>query len=198
MMNDCEYRMNTVSVNGKTSTEFQVGSGVPQGSVLGPLLFLLYINDMIDKISVSDCRLYADDTLLCVNLTKNPNTIQSDVNALLNWAKNWGMCFNSRKCVHIKIGTALPDLELKLDNEAIPQASALKYLGIQIDSSLKWNNHITLIVSKANRTLEMFKRGLKEAPIKTKLLAIKSLVIPVMFWSCLSTVINETTPYVIL
>ena len=173
-------RTSTVSVNGKTSTEFQVGSGVPQGSVLGPLLFLLYINDMIDKISVSDCRLYADDTLLCVNLTKNPNTIQSDVNALLNWAKNWGMCFNSRKCVHIKIGAALPDLELKLDNEAIPQASALKYLGIQIDSSLKWNNHITLIVSKANRTLGMVKRGLKEAPIKTKLLAIKSLVIPIL------------------
>lgn len=173
-------RTSYVSVNGLTSKSFNIDSGVPQGSVLGPLLFLIYINDMITKITTSDCRLYADDTLLCVNITKHPNTIQSDVDTLLKWATDWGMSFNSKKCVHMQIGEQTPDITLTLGSELIPQSDTLRYLGVQIDASLKWNNHISLIVAKANRCLGMVKRGLREAPTKSKLLALKTLVLPLL------------------
>ena len=173
-------RTSCVAVNGLVSRKFSVESGVPQGSVLGPLLFLLYINDMISRVTQSDCRLYADDTLLCVNVTKHPDTIQSDVNALLKWADAWGMHFNSKKCVHIQIGKTTPEFHLKLGPDIIPQSDTLRYLGVQIDSSLKWNTHISKIVAKANRCLGMIKRGLREAPIKSKLLALKTLVLPLL------------------
>ena len=74
--------MSCVAVNGLVSHKFSVESGVPQGSVLGTLLFLIYINDMVSRVTQSDCRLYADDTLLCLSFTKHPDTIQSDVDAL--------------------------------------------------------------------------------------------------------------------
>lgn len=173
-------RSSIVSVNGDVSYSFDVKSGVPQGSVLGPLLFNIYINDMLSCVNDSDCRLYADDTLLCSNVSINPNSLQTNVDALLHWANDWGMQFNSKKCVHIQIGQNKPDITLVLGNDSIPQSDSLRYLGVLIDSHLKWNSHISRMVAKANRSLGMLKRCLREAPVKTKLLALKTMVIPIL------------------
>ena len=80
----------------------------------------------------------------------------------------------------MQIGEQTPDITLTLGSELIPQSDTLRYLGVQIDASLKWNNHISLIVAKANRCLGMVKRGLREAPTKSKLLALKTLVLPLL------------------
>ena len=121
--------------------------------------------DMVDNIEQSDIRLYADDTLLCVNLSKHPNILQAEVDKLYDWSKTWGMQFNAKKCVHVQIGENLPDTTTVLGNNRIPCVSSFKYLGVQIDSSLKWKTHVTTIVAKANRTLGMVKRGLRAMPI---------------------------------
>jgi hypothetical protein len=173
-------RTSRVAVNGSMSYEFDIHSGVPQGSVLGPLLFILYVNDISDEIKFSECRLYADDTVLCSNLSQRPDGLQNDINALYQWGNKWGMQFNLSKCAHMQFGKASPTIRLKLGDSCIPNASTIKYLGVHIDSDLKWNTHVTKTVAKANRSLGLIKRNLREAPTKTKLVAFNSVVRPIL------------------
>ena len=188
-------RTSVVLTNGQRSEGLAVQSGVPQGSVLGPLLFLLYINDMVDDIYDSDVRLYADDTLLCVNLSKTPNILQSEVDKLYDWSKKWGIIFNAKKCVHVELGKPAPYTRVKLGDNFIPCSDSFRYLGIQIDSSLKWKTHITSVVAKSNRTLGMIKRGLRYAPMKVKLIAYKTIVKPLLEYG--SQVWSPHTVYLI-
>ena len=95
----------TVNVNGNKSSIFHASSGVPGGSVLGPLLFLIYVNDISQSIQNSDCRLYADDTILCSEVINDAKSLQEDINELKSWADTWGMIFNHKKCVHVKVGS---------------------------------------------------------------------------------------------
>ena len=97
-------RSQTVVLNGNNSGELPVSSGVPQGSVLGPILFLLYINDLPDSLQ-SQVRLFADDTAvyLTVEGQADSKKLQGDLNVLQDWEKEWDMEFNPSKCqvVHI-------------------------------------------------------------------------------------------------
>ena len=97
-------RCQPVLVNGDNSEEVPVTSGVPQGSVLGPLLFLLYINDLPENI-VSQVRLFADDTAvyITVNNPTEQNTLQEDLDRLQKWEHSWDMEFNPSKCTVINI-----------------------------------------------------------------------------------------------
>ena len=87
-------------VNGNRSTEFPVVYGVPQGSVLGPLLFLLYINDIPECIENAECRLYANDTLLCMG-KYGTDELQRNVYVLENWVSGLAMSFNPSECMHM-------------------------------------------------------------------------------------------------
>ena len=129
-------RKSAVSVNGGTSNEFNAGSGVPQGSVLGPLLFIIYINDISNKIKSSECRLYADDTLLSCTISDDIQALQNDVNCLYEWSQTWGMLFNHSKCTHLQIGKNTHTHRLYLGTELIPATNSIKYLGIHIESNL--------------------------------------------------------------
>ena len=92
-------RTQTVVVDGETSEEAEVISGVPQGTVLGPLLFILYINDIAENTS-STIRLFADDCLVYKNIKSQSDTttLQEDLNTMANWSKKWQMSFNPKKC----------------------------------------------------------------------------------------------------
>ena len=76
-----------------------VMSGVPQGSVLGPILFFIYVNDMQNV-----CKLFADDAKLFCPITKEPSTLQSDIESLYNWSERWQLPFNVGKCKILHIG----------------------------------------------------------------------------------------------
>ena len=174
-------RTSRVTINGQISRSFKTTSGVPQGSVLGPLLFIIYINDIPNKVNHSDCRLYADDTLLCSNLKDtNIQSIQEDINSLEQWSKSWCMPFNANKCMLLQINNSDKDPRLYMDGHEIPTSHTLKYLGVTFENNLKWNAHVTNISKKANKTLGILRRCLKGAPQKVKMTAFNSTVMPIL------------------
>ena len=107
-------------------------------------MFLIYVNDISQSIQNSDCRLYADDTILCSEVINDAKSLQDDINELKSWADKWGMIFNHKKCVHVKVGSDQPDISLKLGDNVIPHSDSVKYLGVTNHSNLKWNAHFSL------------------------------------------------------
>ena len=116
-------RKQRVILNGKESDWTDVSSGIPQGSVLGPTLFIIYINDLPDVVN-NICKLFADDTKLyaVVNNLEAQESLQSDIDNLTEWSSKWQLEFNTSKCKYMHLGTANAN-SYKMGNEIynIPQ-----------------------------------------------------------------------------
>ena len=170
-----------VIVKGKFSDMAQVQSGVPQGSVLGPCLFLFYINDLPDNLS-STVRLFADDNLLylAVESQSDTNSLQKDLDKLENWENRWLMEFNIDKCQILRVTHKRDPLyhEYTLHGKILESVDSAKYLGVKITSDLCWNQHISNIVTKGNQTLGFLRRNLRINSPELTSTAYKSLVRP--------------------
>jgi hypothetical protein len=141
-------RLQQVLLNGHTSSTAEVLSAVPQGTVLGPLLFLTFINDLPEVIN-SEARLFADDYLLYRPIFNRKDTedLQQDLAALEDWEKQWQMAFHPEKCVVIQISSKLstiPD-NYTLHNHQLDVVDSSKYLGATINKNLRWDDHINNI-----------------------------------------------------
>ena len=178
-----EDRKQAVLVNGEKSDMVAVRSGVPQGSVIGPLLFLAYINDLPQQLK-SPARLFADDTLVyrLSASEEDQNALQDDLLQLEKWEKCWDMEFHPAKCVvlHATKKRATKAKLYSLHGQTLKSVSSAKYLGVTLASDLCWDNHITNICSKANRTLGFLRRNLKVGSTKLKATAYKTLVRPIL------------------
>ena len=174
-------RTQAVVLEGESSLEVPVTSGVPQGSVLGPLLFLLYINDLPQNIQ-SQVRLFADDTAvyLTVDSSEDRDTLQADLDTLQEWERAWHMEFNPSKCqvLHITRSKQPLNTQYTLHDQVLEATDTAKYLGVTISKDLSWNDHISSILSKANSTLGFVKRNVKTSNVKVKEMAYKTLVRP--------------------
>lgn len=175
------HRSQKVVVDSRTSNSCPVLSGVPQGSVLGPCLFLIYINDMPDNLK-SNVRLFADDTIVYLTISSldDCHTLQSDLHKLEQWEQEWLMSFNPDKCEIIHITRKHKPIIYKytLHNHILKSTNKAKYLGVSITKDLTWNSHINDITNKANASLRFIKRNVKTNSIKTKELAYKTYVRP--------------------
>ena len=142
-----------IVIDGEESEEATIDSGVPQGKVLGSLLFLYHINDLQDAVK-SSVRLLADDCLLYRNIKteRDHNILQQDLAHLEIWAKNWAMRFNAKKCYILSIRNKSQRM-YTLDGHILQQVQNNPYLGLQISEDLKWTTHITNVAKKANSTL---------------------------------------------
>ena len=129
-----------------------VTSGVPQGSVLGPLLFVIFINDLCRGI-IKDTKLYADDTkVISINHCYDDNKLlQEDINRLVKWSEYWLITFNESKCKVMYIGKKNPRYEYKLNNSVLTETTIENDLGIFISNNLEWKYHINSAIGKANR-----------------------------------------------
>jgi ribonuclease P/MRP protein subunit RPP40 len=141
-----------------------INAGVPQGSILGPLLFLLYINDIVDEIG-TDIRLYADDsTLVGVSDNQHDNTTQLNENLskINDWAKKWFITFNPSKTISLLFSKTEPThIEpLYMNGTQINEVKSHKHLGCTLQQNLKWKVHINDICSKCSRRVDIL-RGLK-------------------------------------
>ena len=174
-------RRQSVVIDGINSDFCPVESGVPQGSVLGPSLFLFYINDIPVGIS-SKVRLFADDTTCyqAIRSSEDQQSLQQDLNRLAEWEQTWSMAFHPQKCSVLCITknktTRTPTYTLH--GHLLEQVNNVKYLGITISKDLKWNAHIDNTRNKASRTLGFLRRNLKISNKKIKDTAYKALVRP--------------------
>ena len=170
------FRTMTVVVDGASSDAAPVISGVPQGTVLGPLLFLCYINDLPDSVS-SQVRLFADDCVLYRPIRKyaDHQKLQDDLANLEKWAETWGMEFNAKKC-HILSVKNKTSFFYQLCGEILKTVNNTTYLGINISNDLKWATHIKDICSKASSRLGFIRRNLQHCPLTTRKNAYLALV----------------------
>ena len=177
------YRTQQVIVEGKSSTTADVLSGVPQGTVLGPLLFLSFINDMPD-CTRSDIRLFADDSLLYRQIRSRQDTItlQEDLAALEKWEKDWQMSFNPEKCTVIHVTNKRKPLITKyqLHGHTLEREKTSKYLGVTISQDLRWNSHIDNVTTKANKSLGFIRRNMRGCKSSVKDVAYKAIVRPTL------------------
>lgn len=172
-------RSQSVLVNDQLSNFIPVTSGVPQGSVLGPLLFLIYINDLPTNLTCN-IRMFADDCVLYHTVTNVSDQIslQSDINQVQRWCERWQMELNPNKCKLVSFQRRHNPLTTSyvISNTPVQLVQSYKYLGLTLCSDLTWAEHIRTIIAAANRTLGFLKRHLRNTPRHVKLLAYQSLV----------------------
>ena len=172
-------RRQKTSINKECSNWKNVTSGVPQGSVLGPVLFIIYINDL-DSELISKVAKFADDTKMCKSISsaKDAEILRNDLIRLDQWSKDWQMQFNLEKCVVIHMGQKNNQYEYMLGNKRLRQSKMEKDLGIIVDSSCKFSEQCNEAIKHANSTLGMIKRSItcKSKNIIVKL--YKALVRP--------------------
>ena len=181
-----------VKVGDTMSDVFKVISGVPQGSVLGPLLFLIYINDIPNGIQ-SFLLLFADDLKLIVN-TNVKDVTQQDLDILNKWQKKWLLSFNTadRKCKVLSIvskhGKRDNINSYYLNDSLLPNVDNEKDLGINVENNLAWSAHIQSNIAKAKKCIGWVKRNVISRETDVMLNIYKSLIRPhleycVQLWS---------------
>ena len=180
-----------VVVNGVKSDWAPVLSGVPQGTVLGPLLFSLYINDISSDIE-SEIRLFADDCVCYREIKDKEDTmkLQMDIDRLGSWARKWGVRFQPVKCNMMQLTRKRINkihASYTLEGIDLENVESIKYLGVTITSDLRWNTHVSNVCTKANRTLGFLRRNLHScppppSPKEVKEVAYKGLVRPVLVY----------------
>ena len=169
-----------VRIGDKLSNKFYVLSGVPQGSVLGPLLFLIFINDIPEGIK-SFLLLFADDLKLVIN-ANFPQIVQNDLDILSQWQKKWLIDFNTadNKCKVLEVmnkGRKVSNTYI-LNKMVLPITNCEKDLGINVVSELKWNYHIEQNISKTKKCIGWVTRSVISREADVMINIYKSLVRP--------------------
>ena len=156
-------RLQRVVINGKNSDWYEVTSGVPQGSILGPTLFLMYINDIFNCVNYSHLLLFADDCKIFKEITSKADCdlLQRDINAIHEWCKTWHMKLHLDKCFFM-------NYSLKRQNDIVCQyfigdfilnrVTEMKDLGVHFTYNLNFSLHVSKIASKARQMLGFINR----------------------------------------
>ena len=182
-------RQQCVLVNNEKSNNGTISAGVPQGSVLGPLFFLIYINDIADRLT-SCSRLFADDTSMTYS-SKNIDSIERVVNEdlakLKSWSEKWLATFNPNKTKAMLISNshdANINLTLTFDNTELEMSSSHKHLGVTLDDNAKWSSHINNIYVTSMKRVNVL-RKLKYMLNKTTLLKMYNcFILPILEYAC--------------
>ena len=185
-------RSQSVVINGSTSQPMTIKSGVPQGSVLGPLLFLIYISSICDLPLSSRCRLvlYADDLVLFKVTQTSADFLefQNDINKIVRWVDANLLTLNSSKCKCMLLTrktTIMTPLYLGTCSDIIQEVKSYKYLGVLITADLRWDVHISGICLKAKRLLGLLYRKFYRSFDSAFLFRLYlSLVRPILEYAC--------------
>ncbi|CAM4504902.1 unnamed protein product [Lepidochelys kempii] len=182
-------RLQWVLLNGELSGWRKVTSEVPQGSVLGPILFNLFITDLGTKSGSVPIK-FADDTKLggIANLEKDRDILQEDLDDLVNWSNSNRMKFNSEKCKVMHLGINNKNFSYKLGTHQLEVTEEEKDLGVLVDHRITMSRQCDMAVKKANAVLGCIRRGISSRDKEVLVPLYKALVRPhleycVQFWS---------------
>jgi len=175
-------RKQYVSINGVDSEYLDINCGVPQGSTLGPLLFILYINDLNYSLKYSTASHFADDTCL-LYASKNPKTLETNLNYDLKRLNQWlyanrlSLNIDKSKLLlfHSKYNKKKFDINIKMKGIKLTPSSSVKYLGLYLDDNLSWDYHINELTRKLSRTNGILSKLRHFVPIQTLLQIYYSL-----------------------
>ena len=171
-------------VEGKKSKTADVTSGVPQGSVIGPLLFLVYINDMPGYVRSSSMGLFADDSMVGRTITSKSDAelLQQDLNRLQEWERIWQMEFNPDKCEVITVTNKRSPIhfDYTIHGKVLKHVPNAKYLGVTINQKLSWSTHISNVTKNANGTRAFFSRNTHKCPQHVKARCYQAFIRPIL------------------
>lgn len=155
-------RQQCVRVEDKLSNWINVISGIPQGSVLGPILFVIFINDMPEIVD-SMCQLFADDAKIfrSVHIRDEASNLklQKDLDNVYQWSQKWQLPFNTSKCKVLHLGHNNPCHQYKMNGQKLQNVEDEKDLGVVIDNELKFHKHTSAVAKKANSKLGLIKKS---------------------------------------
>jgi hypothetical protein len=172
-------RRQRVVVNGTGSEWSDVASGVPQGSVLGPLMFIIYINDLVDYCGENArILMFADDCKIYKHISnmQDSKDLQTNLSKIVEWFNNNLMILNVAKCKYVAYGRKIMKNLYEINNVTVDNDEKYKDLGVLFDEQLKFDSHIHDKIKRANSMLGMIKRNFKNLTTNAYLLLYKSLV----------------------
>ena len=190
-----------VEYNDSKSRTRVITTGVPQGSILGPLLFLIYINDLPSVSTVFDMLMYADDTTLYCNINEELNdfTINNELGKIDDWLTSNKLCLNAKKTKFMIFHShqrIIAQPKLTINNTDIEQVKQFNFLGLILNSQLTWSSHIEHISKKISRVIGVMYRLKHIYPQSVLLMLYNSLIVPhfsycILIWG--STIENGHT-----
>ena len=183
-----------VVLDGKSSKEYPVNAGVPQGSCLGPTDFLLYINDLPDDV-ICNIAIYADDTTLyskcnqASDLWQQPelaSELESDLRDTVDWVRKWLVDFNAGKTQLVLFDQSknTSAVDVKMDGFVLGEKTSFKMLGLTFSSKLDWGSYIVAIAKTVSRKIEALIRSMKFLSPEVALYLYKSTIRPCMEYCC--------------
>ena len=183
-----DSREQRVYANNNYSPYMTVLQGVPQGSVLGPLFYIVYANDLVNTVKHCKVALYADDTVLYIadkSFDKSVIKMQSDINAISQWCGRNGITANTGKSKVMVLGSnttlkRLPPVEIHFGDSLLQSVGSYKYLGVTIDCQLNYNKHVNTIVASVSSKLKQFQRMRNFLNVKAALMVYKSMLLPIL------------------
>jgi len=179
-------RFQSVKVGIHNSSFIPVLSGVPQGSVLGPLLFLIYINDIVDLFGPGlTVKLFADDVKIYVDISdvENINLLQEGLFAVSRWAAEWQLTISINKCAVLHLGRNNLLYDYAIDGTTLPNVREIRDLGVMIDSKLCFSSHFALISAKAHQRAGLINRCFKSRDPHLRFRAFIVYVRPLLEYS---------------
>ena len=179
-------RTHCVVINNTKSHCAAVTSGIPQGSVLGPILFVIYINDLPEVVNKNSyVYLFADDTKVFrkINSEDDRRILQNDIDRMVEWSDTWLLTFHPDKCKVMRLGKKANKEQVeqyKMGTQELNFSDMEKDLGVHIDSNLSFESHINTAVNKANRTIAIVRKTFDYMDDTTFNLIFKGLVRPIL------------------
>ena len=177
-------------LNGKSVQEYPVNVGVPQGPILGPTLFLLYINYLPDYV-ICDIAIYADDTTLCSKCDRASDLwqqlelaseLQSDLQDTVDWGRKWLVDFNAGKTQLVLFDRSNNNgsIDVRMDGSVLEEKSSFKMLRLTFSSKLDWGSYIISIAKTASKKIGALTRSMKFVSPEVALCLYKSTIHPCM------------------